>query len=218
MSGRVIWFIRHGQRLDQYKTDWKDYAKDRHNPDLSPLGILQAMKVARRIAREPETVHHLVVSPFLRTLRTASFLAHELKLPICVESGVGEMRAREWFPEGDCITAPPSEMREYFPDIHPDYQSKVTPVWPESESCMEAERFAPRIATTLRLLLESLPGNIIIVGHYAVSNGGVAALTGSHVDAFIDNCTLCKVVQGDDGSWTLTMKAESAHLLEPLGI
>lgn len=214
MSGRIVWLARHGHRMDEIDPAWRTYARHPHDPDLSPKGLLQAKKLAKRLKKESDPIQHLIVSPFLRTMRTGGLVAAELGLPMNVEAGVGEMRSMEFFPNGDVVLPSLRAQREYFPWINPAYRSQVIPRYPEAEhgtgSTLE------RTGRTLEALFKTFPGNILIVTHYAICNGGVCHLTGSLVDGYIDNCTFCKLVQQSDGSWTMTKKTEHAHLFEPL--
>jgi broad specificity phosphatase PhoE len=214
MSGRVVWLARHGHRMDEVDPAWKRYARHPYNPDLSPRGLLQAMKLAKRLKRETDPVQHLVVSPFLRTMRTGGIIAAELGLQMNVEQGVGEMRSEEFFPDGDVVLPSLRAQREYFPWVNPDYCSQVTPSYPETDSGPRSAGI--RVKKVFDTLLGSFEGNLLIVSHYAICNGGAHYFTGSLVDGYIENCTYCKFVQQVDGSWVMTVKIEHAHLFEAL--
>lgn len=214
MSGRVVWLARHGHRMDEVDSAWKTYARRPVDPDLSPKGMLQAMKLAKRMKREPEPINHLVVSPFLRTMRTASFVAAELGLPMKVEYGIGEMRSEEYFPDGDTVFPALAARREYFPWIDMSYTSLVMPRFPETN---EGENSALRRTTrVMKALLDTLPGNLILVSHYAICNGGTHYFSGALLEGYLENCTICKFIQQDDGSWKTAVLIEHTHLFEPL--
>jgi|AntAceMinimDraft_5_1070358.scaffolds.fasta_scaffold67612_1 broad specificity phosphatase PhoE len=85
---QVVWIIRHGDRMDNHDPAWGEAnagtANEKDTP-LSPIGHIQAADVARAILSDATadrgadgpggdnqfTVHHIVSSPFLRTIQTA---------------------------------------------------------------------------------------------------------------------------------------------------
>ena len=56
MNNRIIWLIRHGNRLDFSNPEWLDTAERPHDCPLSPQGQQQARDTGVRLRREPVSV------------------------------------------------------------------------------------------------------------------------------------------------------------------
>jgi len=85
---QVVWIIRHGDRMDNHDPAWgvanAGTVNEKDTP-LSPVGHTQAAEVARAILSDESadrsaggpngdqqfTVHHIVSSPYLRTIQSA---------------------------------------------------------------------------------------------------------------------------------------------------
>jgi broad specificity phosphatase PhoE len=87
----LLFALRHGERADKAPTN-RVYNLSL-DPCLTEVGLAQAEKTAETICEVIKDLSdvHIVSSPFLRCLETASKLALKLGLPVHVEEGFGEL-------------------------------------------------------------------------------------------------------------------------------
>jgi transcription factor C subunit 7 len=152
---QVFWVMRHGDRLDNHDSNWKKNAKFRDDTPLSPVGHVQSGDVARFIASHDSNVKHILSSPFLRAIETASPLSKALNLPIKLEKSV-------W--ETGCRSPPPphTDAEGFFLDTS-GYESAFEPTCGERPA-----DFRPRLARSAKILAEKFPvgsGNVCIFSH-----------------------------------------------------
>ena len=202
---RTIWLARHGNRQDLADPDWVWTAQYPHDPPLSPDGAAQARQLARRL--EGEGIGRIFCSPFLRALQTAKYVADSLKLPLCIEDGLGE---------GLCyFSAPPillplAVRAQYFPQMDPDYRSIFHPKYPETPE--EAQSRSG--AAALRIAEDYPDENLLIVGHGVSVVGGVKALLAGTEVFQAPLCCLFKLVRAGD-VWRLELNGDVSHLEDP---
>lgn len=171
MSGRParrLWLVRHGSRRDFEEPDWARRAARPFDPPLSARGRREAAALAERFARAP--VVHVVSSPFLRCVETASPIAERLRLPLVLEAGLSEWLNRAWFPEPPELL-PPAELAERFPCVDPGVLSRGAARFGESGE--EALRRSGRVARTLA---RELAGGLVLLGHGASVLGALLGL------------------------------------------
>lgn len=206
-SQRVIWLVRHGNRVDFATADWGETAARPHDPPLSADGVVQAREVGKRLKTEP--IAHLFASPFLRTVETAAEISRELNLPVKIEDGFCEQLLPNWFPTRPELLAP-AELSKTFPQVDPGYQASGCFTWPETEDQMHS-----RTAKTIRVLLGKFDGNFLIVTHGAPLLGICRALLGREEKIHFGLCCLVKLARHGD-EWRLELDgSDESHLSAP---
>ena len=87
---KLLFALRHGERADRAFTNRSCPIK--FDPCLTEKGLIQAEQSAKKIADmiPLNSSIHLVSSPFLRCIETASKLAELLKVPIHIDEGFAE--------------------------------------------------------------------------------------------------------------------------------
>lgn len=90
MQNKLFFALRHGERADRAFTHRP--CPLNFDPCLTEKGLLQAEQSCQRILSliPPNKSVHLVSSPFLRCIETASFIAKSLNIPIHIEEGFAE--------------------------------------------------------------------------------------------------------------------------------
>ena len=199
----TVWIARHGNRLDFVNPEWFNTAERRYDPPLSEDGLIQARELGHRL--KAENIAHIFASPFLRTIQTANEVAHILNLPIKLEAGLGEWHNPDWMSETPEIH-PPEFLAARYPSIDWDYQSIVTPQYPESE-----EEVNRRTSTTVQKLVAKFSEEILIVGHGASVWGGTRGLVPDCPTFKISLCCLVKIVSNDN-NWQLELAGDTSHL------
>ena len=93
----LLFALRHGERADRAPCQRFNLLK--FDPCLTEKGLIQAEQSMQKILSmvPSEQSIHLVSSPFLRCLETASFIAKAKNIPIHVEEGFGEILLSEDF-------------------------------------------------------------------------------------------------------------------------
>jgi broad specificity phosphatase PhoE len=212
---RTIWIVRHGERVDNVDADWAKSAPRGawDDPTLTPRGLKQAREVGRRLAAESERIDFVFCSPFTRCLQTATQLlkalheesttkkcegenggaqrdgdkARRTAAPprICVEPGFCESLHACQQPPGYLDA---EAMRRAFPNIDADYKcfyrQEELPPEHASLGCKL------RVQRTLKHVIESYTGNILIVSHGSPILACHHALTGEI--KYVGQCTLSK--------------------------
>lgn len=201
--GQRIWIVRHGERQDIIDPEWAKTAKRPFDPPLSAHGFVQAEQLAKRMAGE--SIDHLIVSPFLRTLQTAMPTSRALGLPLKVEYGAGEHIDHKWGydPREKCVL----KLREKFPEVDVSYTTCNDPLYPENwDLCRERG-----IDTSRKLLKKFYGQNIMVVAHAASVSGltwgvvkGYPQLTG--------RLTGVVCAEHDGNGWQLVLGGCVKHL------
>jgi len=205
---RTVWVVRHGLREDSHETDWFRTVGHMEDPDLAPIGREMATRVAGRLANE--RVDHIVSSPFLRCLRTADAFARQLNRPIKIDWGFHEQCDPKWFTEGLPELPSPAERARLFPEIDRMYVSSPGPQAMEPPDDPEL-RIVRRVAQAMETVLARLPGNLLIVTHYAVCNCLQKYFMGEFMEGYIEMSSLSQYVQGATG-WTRLLKCDASHV------
>lgn len=88
---KIVIALRHGERADRHFTNRPNLI--RYDPCLTEKGLIQAQQSAERIkSLVPQGSNvHVVSSPFLRTIETASFVGKAFGVPVHVDKGFGEI-------------------------------------------------------------------------------------------------------------------------------
>jgi len=201
---QTVWIARHGNRLDFVNPEWFNTAAKRYDPPLSKDGFAQAAELAQRL--KTENISHIFASPFLRTIQTANEVAKVLKLPIKLESGLGEWHNDEWMTEKPEIQTQAWLTQEY-PSIDWNYHSDLTPRYPESK----ADVFE-RTKATISKLVSNFDNNILIVGHGASVFGVTQGLIPKVPEFKVALCCLTKIIRIQKDSWHLDFYGDTTHL------
>jgi len=212
---RTVWVVRHGLREDSHETEWFRTVGHMEDPDLAPIGLEMAARAAARLTGE--RVDHLISSPFLRCLRTAHAFARQLNRPIKMDWGFHEQCDPKWFAEGLPQLPSPAERAHLFPEIDRMYVSSPGPQAMEPTNDPDL-RIVGRVAQAMESVLTRLPGNLLIVTHYAVCNCLHKYFTGEFMDGYIEMSSISQYRQEPGGGWRRQMKCDASHVagLHPL--
>jgi len=200
---RTIWIVRHMHRQDTGNPHWRTQATYPDDPDLSPQGHEQAQRLGQFFENHP--LDHIFSSPFLRAISTAWPVAQRQQLPIKLENGLGEFLNIETFP------TPPQRhdrttIAQRFPLIDPDYQSRLTPVFPEEDLAAIA-----RASQVAAQLVQEFPGNILMVGHGASVWGATWGILPDHPEIQCDLGAIIEIRQTPTG-WELLRAGDTSYL------
>jgi broad specificity phosphatase PhoE len=199
---RTIWLVRHGARADYVNGEWTRWEENPHDPPLSPLGQSQAIELAKFLERQE--IHHIFVSPYLRTLQTVWPTARAKNLAIKVENGLGECL---WnISEFPPLLSPEARER-LFPLIDPVYTSWL-PAWPSPETEEDSHQ---RGAAVAQALASRHAGNLLLLGHGVTVLGGVRGLVGDH-QPLRTAFTAVSCVERNGLGWALSRNGDTSHL------
>lgn len=203
--GRKIWLVRHGNRLDFVQPAWFTTALYPYDPPLCPRGHRQGQELGDRLAGE--SIHHIFVSPFRRTLETARYCATPLRLPLKLEPGLGEWHNATWMSRPPKIQPCPSHL--FTVDRH--YRGQISPQYPESEA-----QVTQRSIQTLNRLLQRYSGNLLLVGHQVPLGICLGYLLGHRGAIKLDVCALNQVIYlGDRWLW---LRQNTTNFLSEPGV
>lgn len=200
---QTLWIARHGNRMDFVHPEWFDTAPLRYDPPLSEDGHHQARQLARRL--QSEAIARIFCSPFLRAIQTAGPIADALDLSLNIEAGLGEWHNPQWMEESPQTRSLESLHQDY-PRINQNYQSRILPHYPETES-----RLCQRFAAIARQLVNSHFENILLVGHGATAAWVTAALVENAPAVYAPLCSLVKLVRDGD-RWHPELLGDTSHL------
>jgi broad specificity phosphatase PhoE len=201
--GRMVWLLRHGARADYWDGKWQSIDGGTRDASLSELGRAQAEELAKTMKNE--SIDHIFVSPYLRTLQTASPLCQALGMRMKVEDGIGECL---WG-----LTAMPSELlsvearQKLFPTIDPTYTSIKSPLLgPETGDAAEE-----RAGQVILQLVDAYAGNLLFLGHGITVLGGARALVGAQNPLRAAFCSISSM-EWVDSAWCLRRNGDISHL------
>lgn len=201
---QTVWIIRHGERQDMIDRTWSETAEDPYNPPLSDAGRRQAEEVARRL--EHEGLHHVIASPFHRTLETATPTAELLNLQIKVEMGACENLRSQWYPH-DPRTWSLDDLAARFPRVDRNYKPLGCANYPE-----DWEQCKARGARTMRQIVAAYPNdNMLLVAHGASTSALAWGLVTGYPQFTGKTCSLIKIVRHGD-RWNLELAGDTSHL------
>ena len=180
-ASRVLWLLRHGERIDHVDPDWQGW-----DPPLSPQGVNQAQLTATFL--RTHNIERIYSSPFLRTLQTAHAVAEELDLPLRMESGLSEWMNPQWFP-----TPPPlpsaAERAQAFHRMDLTYKPLLPAPYPESlVECLRRSCVAARLVGA-----NDTAGSILMVVHGGTVSGIVSGLQGQTHEVPCQYCGLYRL-------------------------
>lgn len=207
---RTIWIVRHGLREDSHPVEWFKPVGHMEDPDLADVGKIMAIRAAIRLSREQEPIHHLISSPFARTLRTSQYCATKLGMKIKVDYAVHEQLDPNGFTKIPPNLPSLQERLMEFPQIDMTYESVMYPSKPEPSGDPDGQ-IMKRCATAIQALLEKNEGNMVIVTHYAVCNVLTHFLGGAFSDRYIEMSSITKF-KWNGTAWEFLMKACAEHI------
>lgn len=205
----TIWIARHANRQDFADPDWAATAERPHDPGLSPDGVEQARKLARRMAEAP--IGHIFASPFLRAVQTAHHVADLREQPVYLEPGLGEWLNADWFASAPEIK-PAEQLARTYEHVDLSHTPCGEPTFPEAKD----EMFA-RIGRAARCLVDrhtSADGGLLIVGHGATVTGVLLGLVEGAEETGCPLCSVTKLVHDDD-RWSIAVRNDTTHLDRP---
>ncbi|KAL3084349.1 hypothetical protein niasHT_035175 [Heterodera trifolii] len=215
VQNRLLWLVRHGQRVDNVDAQWRtNGALPRgkwDDPPLSARGLLQASEVGDALAAEP--IHLIFCSPFTRCVQTAQHIVDKMRqngsnLPsLCIEPGLAESLNACQSPPGFPST---DEILQSFPGLclnvafRPFIAADRLPTDERTNFCCFR-----RVIATLRHILRTFSGNVLIVSHGSPIAACHFALSGEL--NYPGQCTISKyripgghraAQPGEYGHWT----------------
>jgi len=155
----TLWLARHGARLDFEDPEWHKGAERRHDPPLSPDGLVQAGQLAARL--KDEGISQIFSSPFLRCVMTADVAARQWGGSVKIEAGFSEWLNPDWFSERPGLLES-EELTRQFPCIDASYRSRIEPSYPE-----DGDTVLKRTGTAIEAVVRAHEGAVLVVGHGA---------------------------------------------------
>lgn len=153
LSARTIYVTRHGQ----VGYPMKEIRETR----LTELGVSQAQSLANYLVKDLKFKGNIYVSPFYRTIETASFTGKLLDQKLILEPGIQEVAT---YP----VPTPPgmsfAKIESYFPGLTVPGKRFVDQWRLCNESHLERNK---RVAKVLDIILAEDKGDILFVGHGA---------------------------------------------------
>ncbi|CAJ0574363.1 unnamed protein product, partial [Mesorhabditis spiculigera] len=195
-SARKLFFVRHGERIDNVDAGWRATAERWDDPYLSQRGHKQASEVGAHLGRLDDRIDHVFTSPFTRCIQTMNGLLSGLdNIPeIHVEPGMGESL--------NACADPPG--RPAIGEIEKMCPFRVDTEHGGDEGC------ADRVGATVRAILRRYPkGNLLFVSH----GSPVASVHQAFIGQwnYVGQCTVGEVIE-TDGHFEVVRWGDSGHL------
>jgi probable phosphoglycerate mutase len=201
-----IVFVRHGASADAVPGQPFPVSDGHGDPPLAPLGELQAVAVAERLAREQ--VGALFVTGLTRTVQTVAPLAERLGLLPATVPELREVKVGIW------------ESGEFRIRMHEGDPIAVRAITEERWDVIPGAETMAELAARVRRGVASIVDRAgPDVSAVAVVHGGIIGelcrqATESRPFAFIhsDNASITRIVVLADGRWLLRSFNDIAHL------
>ena len=199
-----ILLVRHGESAPVRLGEPQPMVDGHGDPPLDPVGVDQALKVARRLATEPITA--LYVTTLQRTAQTAAPLAERLGLVPRVEADLREVFLGEW--EG-------GPFRKYVEEATPTaLRVAAEQRWDVIPGAESTAAFGARVRAGIERIAAAHPDELVAAFVHGGVIGQVLALaTGSRGFAFVgaDNGSISQIVVDGD-RWILRRFNDTTHL------
>jgi broad specificity phosphatase PhoE len=199
--------VRHGERIDKVDLSWLSTAEHPTDPYLSNVGFEQARAVGEHLKRT-QNITRIYVSPFTRTLQTATEITKALHLPLFVEPGICEWLNPDWHDRAPFYWPPLAESKMNFPRIKLDYAHLVDPAPFEDVNAVRAR--VGEFATSLLANLKAAGGNgldddatVLFVTHGKIVEELAVALARVKELPYVTYCSVTDVVPSGDVSFRL---------------
>jgi 2,3-bisphosphoglycerate-dependent phosphoglycerate mutase len=199
-------FVRHGASADAVPGVQFPLIDGRGDPPLSPAGEVQARALCERLSKEP--VAAIFVTPLRRTQTTAAPLAEALGIEPVVVEELAEVRLGDWEGGEYRIRAAAGD-----PVVRRVFEEERWDLIPNAESF---DSLSARVRAGVERIA-ALPGPdrvAVVVAHGGVIGEVCRQATGSRPFAFVhsDNCSITRIVVGDDGRWLLRAFNDVCHV------
>ena len=203
---KILWVVRHGLRIDFTTPGWTDTAENPYNPPLDSKGLMQAEETAERLKNEK--IDHIFVSPFIRTLQTASAIAEKKGMKFNVETGFSE-----WLKDSEFSYMPDLYSIEYlskkFPLINQDYKSMSSTSYPETRDDLDG-----RTEDALEKIFDKYDGSILVISHGSPIKSIYKSLINIFPEDYQPMCSVSMFKCNSNG-WNLEIDSDSSHLSIP---
>jgi probable phosphoglycerate mutase len=200
--------VRHGESAPAVEGRPFDLVDGHGDPDLSPEGREQAVKVCARLAGEG--VDAIYVSKLRRTAQTAHALAEALDLPLTVDPDLHEVFLGDW--EGGAFR---QKVAEADPIAVRMIEEERWDVIPNAEPAAD---FAARLRRAVTRIAAAHPDQrVAVFVHGGVIGQILAQATGSRPFALggADNASISHLVVTGD-RWVLRRFNDTTHLEDVL--
>ncbi|MFH4980097.1 hypothetical protein AB6A40_006806 [Gnathostoma spinigerum] len=204
-TGTILWVVRHAEREDNVNHHWTKSSNLRSdNTPLSRRGQCQADELGKRFTNIE--LDRVFVSPFDRTLETATRLLGDRNISINVEPGLVEALYL-------CEDPPGYESLEVLKKKYPLIDTSYKPImpWKLPREGYGDDGCSPRIEKTLEALVARYPGQrILLVSHGAPIGAIHEILSGRW--KYVGQATVSKFVQTGKNRWQKELSSDSSHL------
>lgn len=212
---RHIFVLRHGERSDRVHPKFVRPYDIPFDPSLTQLGLLQAERSAQFIHHiAPKDVKvHIVSSPFLRCLETASKVANIFNAPIHIEESFGEFMCdfdfggdpydSLWYKSFDL-----DQLESNLNGAKVIINSHILrPSFPETHATL-----TPRVKAAFEGYFPSLDSEVIIfVTHFFILENLTSIFLGKEIEMAEQG--FCKLTYAKyiNGEWDVKMEGEYLH-------
>jgi probable phosphoglycerate mutase len=200
----TVLLVRHGESAPAIPDQPFDLRDGHGDPELDPVGVDQAERLADRLAKE--RVDAIYVTTLRRTHQTAAPLARRLGLEPIVEPDLREVFLGEW--EGGALRSRAAAGDPIFQEV---FRQERWDVIPGAEP---HEEFDARTARGLQRIVDGHPdGRVVVVVHGGVIGQLLHRVTGATRFAFSasDNASINEIVVSPDRS-VLRRYNDTCHL------
>ena len=200
-----IVLVRHGETIAADPAEPFPLVDGHGDPELAPLGVEQAVRVAERLAGSK--IDAIYVTTLRRTVETAAPLAERTGLRPIVEPELREIRLGEW--EGGLYR---HKVMSRDPVAVEMFERERWDVVPGAES---NEELAARVRAAIERIARDQPGRRVVAFSHGGAIGMVLSLaTGSRPFAFVavDNGAISTIVVSGE-RWFLRSFNDVCHLV-----
>src|SRR3954447_15580496 len=149
----TLLLVRHGESAPVREGEEVPLLEGQSDPDLDPVGVEQAERLAQRLGGEP--IEAIYVTPLRRTAHTAAPLARRLGLEPRVEPDLQEVGLGEW--EGGLF-------RKNVRELHPiALRMRDEQRWDVIPGAEPGADFAARVRAGLTRIAEAHAGQTVLV-------------------------------------------------------
>jgi probable phosphoglycerate mutase len=202
----TLLLVRHGESMPVRDDEAVPLLEGQSDPDLDPVGVEQAERVAERLAGGE--IDAIYVTPLKRTAQTAAPLAARLGLEPRVEPDLQEVGLGEW---------ESGAFRKHVRDGHPiALRMRAEQRWDVIPGAEPGERFAGRVRTGIERIATTHPDQrVVVVVHGGTIGQALTAALGIPERplalSWADNGSISElVVLG--GDWFIRSFNDTAHL------
>ena len=158
---QIVFVVRHGHRIDDFDSSWKDTTDRPYDPPLTDEGIKAAGIVGTELSEfpSPERPSHVVSSPFIRCVQTAVEISKKLQLSnVHINYRIGEIHSEQVLKHA---TAPEYEIPDEIDGIKINKDNTgICPPFPE-ERPEAFDRYSEAFATVPNKPYK----NMVLVSH-----------------------------------------------------